>query len=692
MKIDLKKQIFYLALAAICLISISGTIVYRFYALNWLGILGSLILAAVGFYFFFKLFPKRTHYVSSDIEERFISKRRKADWKTPIFILLYLSLLLFSPFFLFEARTDQALTSPWQIVSAKFFIIYIISTGYLFWLILRNSRFTLWLLCIHYFFSFSVLWIVFKIGYGYDPFIHQATVALIDKQGAVDPKPFYYLGQYSLILSAHKFLFIPIVWLDKLLVPLLAAITLPPAIHLFLKKNLTGIQTLLPILLLLILPFSIFTLTVPQNLAYLFLILAIFFALTAEEITEKILSYLLAIAAIAAHPLAGIPALLFVIAVSIHRTPKEQFCFFPKNPKDEEICLSKPRRDVLIIKSHPPRDVHKTFKKAYKAAVNFVFKKNIFYILILALNTVCLPALFWLTQKNNSSAGIDAAAAGFSLPALAMPVRENIFLNSIYFFQGNLWLILILLSALAIYIAHRYRREYSDFILPAGFSLGLGIAYILTRLINFGALISYERDDYANRILIIAFIFLLPIIVILFSELLDRILRNKAWIKYSWLIFLVLLITISLYGSYPRRDNYFNSHGFAIGQNDLDAVDWIEKDANGEPYVVLANQQVSVGALWTFGFNRYLKDGLYFYPIPTGGPLYQIYLDMVYKKADRDTALKAADLTGVQNVYFAINKYWTGFDKIVEQAKIGADSYENLNNGEIYIFTYIKQP
>jgi len=177
---------------------------------------------------------------------------------------------------------------------------------------------------------------------------------------------------------------------------------------------------------------------------------------------------------------------------------------------------------------------------------------------------------------------------------------------------------------------------------------------------------------------------------LLFYKFLNRILTSGAWLKYSWLIFLLLLITVSLYGSYPRRDNYFNSHSFAVGQNDLAAVEWIEKDASGAPYAVLANQQVSVGALWTFGFSRYLKNDLYFYPIPTGGPLYQIYLDMVYKNANRAAALKAADLSGVQTVYFVLNKYWTGFDKIVEQAKMGADSFQNLNNGEIYIFKYLK--
>jgi len=212
----------------------------------------------------------------------------------------------------------------------------------------------------------------------------------------------------------------------------------------------------------------------------------------------------------------------------------------------------------------------------------------------------------------------------------------------------------------------------------------------------------------------LTFIFLLPGITLVFFKLIEKISQQNKFIKISWLIFGVLLITTSLYCSYPRKDNYFNSRSFSVGQSDFDAVEWIEKDANRKPYVVLANQQVSVAALKTFGFNRYYKSPLergvagpngsplaysetggvggevYFYPIPTGGPLYQIYLKMVYDKPSRANALEATDLTGINTVYFAINKYWWAFDKIVEEAKIEASSFKIINDGEIYIFKYQK--
>jgi hypothetical protein len=710
MKITLNKLIFYLTLATLCLIAIIGAAIYYFYSLDWLGISFTLILSATGLWLFVRLFarPKKETLNTNDIAEIFINNHKKISGKkTAIaiaWLLPYLFFLALCLLFLFTARTDAAITSPWQVVTAKFFIFYLLATAYLFWLIIKNSRFALYLVMAHYFLSFSVLWIVFQIGYGYDPFIHQATVNLIDKQGFVLPKTPYYLGQYSLILIAHKLFFIPIVWADKLLIPILAAITIPPTICLFQRKylqNLSSTINHLSLLTVLILPFSVFTLTVPQNLAYLFLLLSIFFSLFAAALPETVLSFLLAIAALAIHPVAGIPALLFALAALINRQPANVFCFKSKNEENSEVCVDRPRNGILRIK---------TIKIAGKKKFNlfslirrifagqkengFIFKKlfslkNLFYAAIFLLAAAVLPWLFYLTGKNSSAAGTgESTGAGFSLPSIIFPREQNIILNFIYFFLANEWLILIVLGIIAAYAIYCWRKAFPQFILLGGLAVSFLIAYFVTRQLNFSFLISYERNDYATRILFAAFIFIIPVLAVLANELLYLILLGKPAVKYSWLALIIILTAVSLYGTYPRRDNYYNSRSVSVGAVDLDAVNWINWNSSTTPYVVLADQQVSVAALWTFGFSHYFKNNIYFYPIPTGGPLYQIYLDMVYKKPDHATALKAADLTGANTVYFVINKYWAGFDKIVEQAKIEAGSYENLNNGEVYIFKF----
>lgn len=149
------------------------------------------------------------------------------------------------------------------------------------------------------------------------------------------------------------------------------------------------------------------------------------------------------------------------------------------------------------------------------------------------------------------------------------------------------------------------------------------------------------------------------------------------------------MITTSLYVSYPRFDRYFNSRGYSVGQNDIEAVRWIDKNADGD-YLVLANQQVSAAALSQFGFKRYYDNNIFYYPIPTSSPLYQYYLDMVYKKPDKRTITEAMDMVGVNQGYFVLNKYWWQFPKILAEAKFSADSWKEFGNGEVFVFKFAR--
>ncbi len=91
-----------------------------------------------------------------------------------------------------------------------------------------------------------------------------------------------------------------------------------------------------------------------------------------------------------------------------------------------------------------------------------------------------------------------------------------------------------------------------------------------------------------------------------------------------------------------------------------------------------------------FGFSHYYKSNIFYYPIPTGGELYQYYLSMVYNKPGKDTMFAAMDLTGVKKSYFVLNKYWWAFPKILEEAKLEADSWQEIDNGQVYVFKYSK--
>jgi len=654
MKKYLSQNFSYLAAILFASICFAGAGVYRLYSLNKYGITISLILAGVIFFIFSYFLILKNHRN----KEYFAKKEAKInnEKRFPLFPIILAYFIFYSAclYLLFTSRTSQAIISPWEVVPSYFFILYFLATAILIFIIISREKIglALTLISLHYFLSFSVALLVYRIGYGFDPFIHQATAELIDKTGAVYPKPFYYLGQYSLTIILHNLTAISIFWLDKLLAPVLAAVLLPAAIFHFLEKWFSDKKiSLLLIVSVLILPFSFFVVTTPQNLAYLFLLLAIFYGFYCSNITELAAVYLLALASFSSHPLAGIPALFFAIALTIFFSEKEK-------------------------------------------------NKKYFYFLVFAFSSLALPLSFYLINKNSPvPAASDSPASLELLNKIAVPGQENFILNFIYLYGFNIKIIIGLFIAIGLIIACRNRRTCKIYFLNLIISVSLIIAYILTSYLPFSFLISYERSDYLERILVLIILFSSPFIFVSLYGLLEKILEQKKAIKIPFLVFLAILITASLYLSYPRFDRYYNSRGYSTGEKDIESAHWVENDAKGDNYIVLANQQVSAAALREFGFNRYYpldKGGegdlneIYFYPIPTGGQLYQYYLDMVYKKPDKKTMDSAMDFADVNESYFILNKYWWAFDKILAEAKLEADSWSEIGDGEIYIFKYKK--
>ncbi len=641
----MRQKLFYLSLILISTISLVGALVYRIYSFNTLGVIISLLLSAFLFWILFN-FLKKNNYSAFDIEQKYVKDKLSIKRKDVVLIILYSVLFLLAFLILYKARTMDSLISPWQSVSKWFFVVYFFSTLALVLIIIRGIKRSIIFVMLHSFLSLSVLFMVFKLGYGYDPFIHQATIELVKEKGQVLPKPLYYLGQYSLVFLFHKMIFIKIAWLDKLLVPVLSAIFIPGTIYIFLKEKFEDKKIiLLSVVLFFILPFSFFTITTPQYLAFLFLILTIFLALLTERKKEFIVPMLLSLACFFMHPLAGIPAILFV-------------CF-------------------LLAYNFP----------FYK--IKRIIYATIFLVLILAL-----PILFYITERaitpNRSTPEMPEVEAKASalIPEIQIPSEDNFVLNFIYAFEFQKWIIIFILITLAAIYAWRKRTTNRKMAICFVFFVCLFISYLLTRELDFNFLINYERENYSQRILFASIMFLLPIFAILFYKIIEKINKQNNFIKISLLIFGLIVITTSLYLNYPRKDSFNDSRSFSVGKNDLEAVRFIERDAFGEDYIVLANQQVSVAALWEFGFNKYFKEDIYFYPIPTGGPLYRYYLSMVDNHPSRGTIEGALNLTGAKKGYFVLNKYWWAFDKISEEAKMEAESWHELNNGEIIIFKY----
>lgn len=620
------------------ILSFWGAIIYKLYSLNYQGIILSLFFSIVSFSIILRI-SKKNNQESSE------NKNKSYSLDDFIYPSAYILTATACFLLLFLFRTDIALTSPWEVIPPIFWIFYSLATIILFLSIILNTKNSLILISIHYFLNFSIALIIYKLGYGFDTFIHEATVKLIAETGSVDPKPFYYLGFYAPIIILHKLTFISITFLNKIFVPLLASLTLPYFIFKALNKFFDSKKGLrLTTLFALILPFNFFILSTPQNLAFLYLLLIILIAIRKEKGNEILMS-LLALCALVTQPIAGIPACLFVL-INI----------------------------------------------TYQAPISLKTKKTVLILSFLAM-TFALPTAFYISNQGQSGIETELTSSTTSIaPYLAwfkpaFPGEENALLNFIYLFGFNINLIFIALVGLGIYLSRKQKYLILILLCPA---LALLSAYFFTSALSFDYLISYERDDFANRIIITSALFLFPFVLIAIREAMMKIFIQDKFIKASFSIFLLVLLITSLYLSYPRLDNYKNSHGISTNVNDITAVNWIESDSNGENYVVLANQQVSAAALHEFGFKKYYNNDIFFYPVPTGGPLYQYYLKMVYDKPSKENITGAMDLANVDLAYLVLNKYWWAFPKLIEEAKMDAIFWEKFADGDVYVFKFIR--
>lgn len=650
----------YLAFLLFSLLSLWSGAVYRVYQLDNFGITISVLLALISFFLLIKLLPPNG-------EKKTNQKKNPIGWRSASpYLLITYSLLFVSAFvILWQNRSDLPLVSPWQAVPSYFFIAYISATLILLLYILKdiNNRelliddrmnlhyhSSIYLLSAHYMLSFLVAVIIYRIGYGFDPFIHQSTVDLIVRKGQVLPKTFYYLSQYGLEVILHKVFFLPLAWLDKLLVPVLAALVLPAFAWRALNKWFIDQRAIIfSIFLFLALPYSYLILTTPQDLSYLYLLLVILAGLSCSNFFDLAAMFVFSGVAFLAQPIAGIPALILSTAVAIY---------------------------------------HSQFGKKIKA---------LSYALLFSLAAASLPAAFYFFEKLAAKGGHVAwdpngswelFQRAFSAPII--PNQESWLLNTTYLFGFNIQYLIIILIIIGLLISWKHRRDCRVFFIYLWAALSTFVAFLLSSALPFNFLISYERDSYSERILLVCAFLLLPFIVTVFYALGKSLTDQNRGVKWPLVIFFSGLITVSLYISYPRLDNYFNSHVYAVSQADIDAVRWIDQDAASADYIVLANQQVSVAALREFGFSKYYHNDIFYYPIPTSGPLYPFYLEMVYHKPAREVMLRAMDMAGVDRAYFVLNKYWWASPKLVDEAKLEAEKFENFNNGAVYVFKYAR--
>jgi len=594
---------------------------------------------------------------------------------------LYLIFLSAAYFLLKSGATLEAVRTPWIFVPKTFFIAYFLATAVLIYLSTKlKSIYTLILTSLHLLFSFNLANIIFPLGFGYDPFIHEATEKHILDFGFILPKNFYYLGQYSLVIFLTKIFQISHVIIDKNLVPLLASILLPATIFSAFKKlnfPLYIIHNTLYIFLLI--PFSIFTFTTPQNLADLLVIVIAFlgfkFLITNYQlpITNYGLLFLLSLAILFIHPLAGVAALIFCILLFLKNKIKKILYYF--------ITL-------LLLFLFP--------------LVFFTFSK------ISLLNQIEITNNFNLTNFYHN-------LFRFS-PDLFLNTNFVHLCKTVAYFLWQPVMLFVVIIGLAVYgwrkfnVWHKmnnvlcimyngYLKNSSNIFLQI-FIILLINSFFVFSFISFPFLIDYERGDFSWRIFNLGIYFLIPLAMFGAWKIIRHIIKcdwiplppfAKSGVGMTTLILIISAgATFSLYFSYPRQDVYMLNRGFNTSIHDFQAVKYLD-EITKEPYVVLANQQIGAAALTEFGF-RYFDHKYFFYSIPTGGKLYKIYAKMAYDELiDPQVAKEAMDLTGANIIYLYLPDYWFNLKKIKPRLEAVADETLNLENGKVWVFKFVRK-
>ena len=567
------------------------------------------------------------------------------------------------------AATDLAIRSPWDDVPRLFFIVIFMLAAASFGLAIGRVASTAVLapLAGLAVLATTVAAVVYSIGFGFDPFIHQATESHIFNFGAMTPKTPYYVGQYALITVLARMVGGYVTTIDTWLVPL-SFMTILPVAYWSLRRSFAWPSSLAAAAVtpLLLLPLSSFILTTPQGLANILLLLTTFVLLAAvtNEDIPKWLAALLATATAIVHPLAGGPLLLFVAMTSylhasqsLRRMPEVRWTFFIK---------------------------------------------------LALLTSIALPLMF-IVNSRLSGTDVTLDQEALRTPTAIIEELKNpeletrrfsATLDLVYFWRANRMLVLaglIAVGAILLWLAGR-RRENERW-REAAISFAVGglaflINYVLLRTwVKFPFLIDYERTNYADRMAELALFISIPLALFAFGRLLSRLRRNGFPSQAVGLsLLLAALITANVYIAYPRRDQYETSRGWSTSAADIKAVQTIDNDSTDRDYVVLANQSVAAAAIRELGFKKYYEpaaatEPIFFYPIPTGGELYQVFLQTNEDFGQKNTALQAAEMTGAETVYYIVNHYWWQAQQIIIRAKKEADDWWVIDN-RIWVFKY----
>jgi hypothetical protein len=654
-------------LSVIAGIMIVGSVVYYLYRLDLAGVLFVILAVALAVLVVARLSLRGTPFRVPIENQKPVSTLAHPFRLTAgvIIALVSAAIVVYAFIVLHGAATATSIRSPWDVAPQMFFVLFLVaalgtliaSAGGLAprWSLLPAIGLAV--------LAVTVATLIYSVGFGFDPFIHRATEAAIFRDGFILPKPLYYLGQYALVTVLARLFGGGVAVIDACLIPIAFALTVPVAYWSLRKAlSLTASGAAAGAVAIIILPLASFVAATPQGLADALFLMTGFLALPAvthNAFPRRIL-FLLALATAAVHPLAGIPLLVFVALVAI------------VNGVERKPGLRAVGRWIVLAQ-------------------------------IALVGSVALPAVFVINSMM-SGAGVALDTSALQSPGAIIedlqsaPVVTRQF-SAIYDFaySWQAWggLVIALLALVGLIVI--WRRTKTGFVYVVSATIFMVNYVLLKSVVQFPFLISYERSNYADRLLELTTFILAPLAMAAVAAIVVRAGKSSASVRVGTIVLLAAVMTGSVYLAYPRRDKYESSHDWSTSAADVETVVRVNADADGKKYVVLADQSVSAAAVQQFGFPTYYpsKDPtqpgpVFYYPIPTGGELYQDFLDANTALGSRASIVKAMDLTGVDTAYYVVSYYWWHAQEITLNATRAADASWNVADGD-YVFKYMRR-
>ncbi len=556
--------------------------------------------------------------------------------------------------------TTDAIRTPWEVLPPGILLAFVCVFAAT-WLMAWRGRSVIltWLMAASFFVLIALITpLLYPIGFGFDGFLHRASELILFQTGSLTPKPFYYIGQYTLVTWLARTLMLSIRTVDTFLLAGCVAL-LPAALALRIpsdEKRFFAVREQISmslVAILVLIPLKPWITTTPQSLAYLMGLGALLLASFTERNRASFPALILGIWSVVIHPLAGLP-LFGGTVLALGRS-----------------WLPDASRVRTIISA------------------------------CLALGTaLVVPLAFFIHSRVSGiqiewdTSGIFSVAQWRALATMFVAPPQGIALwpDWAAFIEYLFPLMLVTFAAIGLW-RHAERTEsarqtvHTQAWISLTGVLVMVAAWVMQQAATFTFLITYERQDYILRLFFIGQLLLLPAALSGYVRVWKHLKQQPALPFFAFILFTIAWQGARIYRAFPYHDATHIEHGWNTSQAALEAVRWIEHDSENQPYTVLADQSVSAGAVAELGFKRYAND-VFFYPLPTGGKLYQVFLRAATTQAKKEDIEEAARLGKSALVYLILSDYWWQAEDVAQHLEQLAGNSYQIEGGAMRIYRF----